>query len=472
MPASRSFGTQRISDGLGTFSYLGLLLIIAWVPLPFGSARPWAAGLLATLVGLLAIARGTSDFMGEISEEAHPRGVIVAGLLFAGALGWALFQSLPWAPEAWTHPLWREAAPLLPSHPPHSRISIDPSASQTEVLHLLSYAAIFWVAFRCCRDTRRGRSLVRAVAILGAAYAGWGLFVYWSGNHNVLWFDKWTYRDDLTSTFVNRNSFATFCGLVALAALGLLLDTLLREVDLKQTRRAVLYSLVEFLSTRLTWLVGTLLVTATALLLTHSRGGAAAAAGGVIALLGAVLLAPGLRGNRRLSVVLTAGIGLAGCLVLLISGTETLMRVADTSFEMDGRHEIYEFTLRALAERPILGTGLGTFKTVFQTYRTENLQFVTELAHDDYLENLLELGIPAGLALFSSILALFLVCAKGVLRRRRDEIFPCIGIGATVLVAVHSLVDFSLQIPAVTTYFLVLLGAGVAQSFSTSARAS
>lgn len=157
--------------------------------------------------------------------------------------------------------------------------------------------------------------------------------------------------------------------------------------------------------------------------------------------------------------------------MLLISGAATLSRVADTSLEAEGRPEIYEFTLQALRERPFLGTGLGTFKAVFQSYRTENMKFVTDLAHNDYLENMLELGIPAALALFTSIFVLFLACARGVLRRGRDAIIPCVAIGATVLVAIHSLVDFSLQIPAVATYFVLLLGAGVAQSFSTGGRA-
>ena len=42
--------------------------------------------------------------------------------------------------------------------------------------------------------------------------------------------------------------------------------------------------------------------------------------------------------------------------------------------------------------------------------------------------------------------------------RRRDQVFALAAVGATVLVALHALVDFSLQIPAVAVTFAALLG--------------
>jgi hypothetical protein len=47
-------------------------------------------------------------------------------------------------------------------------------------------------------------------------------------------------------------------------------------------------------------------------------------------------------------------------------------------------------------------------------------------------------------------------------------VFPCIGVGATTLVAVHSLFDFSLQMPGVAALYWLLMGAAVAQSFGSS----
>ena len=67
--------------------------------------------------------------------------------------------------------------------------------------------------------------------------------------------------------------------------------------------------------------------------------------------------------------------------------------------------------------------------------------------------------------LFLTIAALFGRCLMGVRVRRRNAIYPCIGVAATVLIAVHSTVDFSLQNPAVAATYALLMGAAVAQSW-------
>ncbi len=64
-----------------------------------------------------------------------------------------------------------------------------------------------------------------------------------------------------------------------------------------------------------------------------------------------------------------------------------------------------------------------------------------------------------------SIAALFGRCLVGARVRRRNAVYPCIGVGATVLIATHATVDFSLQIPAVAATYALLMGAAVAQSW-------
>jgi len=54
------------------------------------------------------------------------------------------------------------------------------------------------------------------------------------------------------------------------------------------------------------------------------------------------------------------------------------------------------------------------------------------------------------------------------MHRRRDWLYPAIGVAATILVAIHSFVDFSLQIPAVAFVYATIMGVAVAQAFSSS----
>jgi len=68
--------------------------------------------------------------------------------------------------------------------------------------------------------------------------------------------------------------------------------------------------------------------------------------------------------------------------------------------------------------------------------------------------------------LVASIVLLAMRCVKGALTRQEIETISCVAAGAAVLAGAQSLVDFSLQIPAIGVTFMALLGAGVAQAES------
>ena len=94
----------------------------------------------------------------------------------------------------------------------------------------------------------------------------------------------------------------------------------------------------------------------------------------------------------------------------------------------------------------------------------ERFDGVVDKAHNTYIEHLVELGIPATAALYLGPVLLFGYCVRGLFARQRNQVFGLAAAGATVLVALHSLVDFSLQIPAVAVTFAAVLAIGVAQS--------
>lgn len=461
---------DSLGDGITTICLWGLIALAAWTPLPFGSARPWAWGLLAACVGLLVILRAAGDFITQKAPDVPARIVVPSAILFALAILWAVFQCLPWSPAAWQHPVWAEAERLLPGLAMRPAISIDPESSRTAILHLVTYAAIFWLSFRCCQRAASAHLMLACIGAIGAVYAAWGLAVYWTGNHYVLWFAKWAYWGDLTSTFVNRNTYAAFTGLALVALVGLFLEEVVRKMALRESRRMRLRALVESITVQFIWVVAAILICTTAVLLTHSRGGAGATGAGIVALILIASFAPSLRGPWRKWFGLALVLGAVAALVL--SGTETLTRLADTSWDLEGRHQIFELTLQAIANNPVIGTGLATFKSIFPTYRTEDLPLLVDLAHNDYLGNMLELGIPAALVLFASAFLLIIRCVLGAFQRHRDAIIPCVAVGVSVLISLQSLVDFSMQIPAVATSYLVLLGAGVAQAVPTHRRSA
>jgi O-antigen ligase len=145
-----------------------------------------------------------------------------------------------------------------------------------------------------------------------------------------------------------------------------------------------------------------------------------------------------------------------------VSGRFDLQGLAD-----EGRLESYRSTLRMIGDHPWFGTGLGTFAWSFPAYRSANVSMwgIWDLAHSTPLELTAELGLPfTGLVVIAWIIILT-VLVHGVRFRRRDVIVPVTALSVAALAVMHSLIDFSLQIPGYAIIVFALMGAGLAQSF-------
>src|SRR5690606_24211042 len=130
------------------------------------------------------------------------------------------------------------------------------------------------------------------------------------------------------------------------------------------------------------------------------------------------------------------------------------------------RRQIYELALHAIGQRPLLGTGLGTFGQIFRMLRDEDFgpqEAAYDVVHNSYLELALEAGLPATAMLYLALLLFFLALLLGVRTRRRAVIFPCGGIATMAMLGLHAVVDFSLQIPAITATFAFICGVASAQ---------
>jgi hypothetical protein len=87
-----------------------------------------------------------------------------------------------------------------------------------------------------------------------------------------------------------------------------------------------------------------------------------------------------------------------------------------------------------------------------------------------FLAAMIELGIPAALALVLGCAALFGLAAFGVWRRRRNVVYACVGIGATLLVAGDAVFGPSLCDPAISLIWCVLMGIACAQALRSDER--
>jgi hypothetical protein len=71
------------------------------------------------------------------------------------------------------------------------------------------------------------------------------------------------------------------------------------------------------------------------------------------------------------------------------------------------------------------------------------------------------MGLPFALLVGFVIVYLLHIFVVGYRTRRRFRVVPLIGAGMLLLVTLHSLVDFPLQIPGVAAYFAAAIGAAV-----------
>lgn len=454
-----------MSERLIFWPLVGLTLLS---PLPFGAVQAWSWGLLGILTGLAAIAWCAAAALNPELISVPLRRIWMSAALFGLAIVWAQLQGASWMPEPWHHPIWEEAAKALDA-PLDGAIAVERYEIGSVTLRLLAYAAIFWIVLQFARTRQTARRLLYALLAAEAVYAVYGLIIAFSGSETILWYAKQYYLGNLTSTFVNRNSYATYAGIGLLAATAVAAHRLLSlepGVSRRDTLRIVLRALAErewpYL---LIWVA-----MFTALLLTGSRAGVASACVGLAAFLLLIGRSPSV---PRAAARIMTGTFVAVVLVMFVVSGGTIDRRLYTSIDEDGpaaiRPELYELSLNAIGDSPLLGFGLGSFESVFHLYRTDSHELLMRSvrAHNTYLENALDLGIPAAAALCLAVILVALRCGIGALRRRRDFVYPALAFAVSVQVGLHSLVDFSLQIPAIAATYALVLGLGLAQSWST-----
>jgi O-antigen ligase len=110
-----------------------------------------------------------------------------------------------------------------------------------------------------------------------------------------------------------------------------------------------------------------------------------------------------------------------------------------------------------IREHPSSGVGLGAYPLAYTRYDSSSGLQRVEQAHNDYLQITADAGIPGGLL---AILFLFFLFTRGLrATQTRDRRRRAMIIGALIgcfSIAVHSFVDFNLQVTANAQIFLAL----------------
>jgi len=198
-----------------------------------------------------------------------------------------------------------------------------------------------------------------------------------------------------------------------------------------------------------------------ALMFTGSRGGIVATALGVF---GLFVLNVGRTKSRNDALLLSFA---ALIVVVGFFGFSDVVvgRITERGLSDQGRPAVFILTVKSILSAPLLGLGYGTFSSAFPFFRDDSVSIVGfwDKAHDTYIEIFQGLGLVFGAMLIASVAVLVFDCLKAALKQKRAATIPAIAAGVSLLVGAHALIDFSLQIQAVTLTYMAVLGAGVAQ---------
>jgi len=269
--------------------------------------------------------------------------------------------------------------------------------------------------------------------------------------------------------FINPNHFATYLAVIAIAALGVFVETFRQMVIWDRGWRLFARTSLQAITGPLAIGFAAIVALISTLLLTQSRAGVVAFLLGMLALI--IALAVGEKrgmgeaaGKRAMAALLVAIFGVAAAL----SADPLFGRIESQGIADDGRASLAQSALDAVQSAPLVGHGFGAFRRYYPFFADGTVQGDVDEVHNDVLEVLADLGLPAGLAYMAAPALLAGMCFAGCLRRRRDRLYPAVGFAVSIAVGAHAFVDFSLQIPAIAVTYAALLGAGVAQSWRTN----
>jgi O-antigen ligase len=157
-------------------------------------------------------------------------------------------------------------------------------------------------------------------------------------------------------------------------------------------------------------------------------------------------------------------------LLIFLGKGQVLGRLGDLTPGM--RLNITGDSLRMFSKRPVGGWGLGTFPTVYPSYRSFYTNLFVNEAHNDYAQLLVETGL-LGFGLMLWFLVRLYQYGLPTSRRWEFEWDGAVSLAALLGctgILLHSFVDFNLQIPANAALFYVLCGLAASRPLAESSK--
>lgn len=409
---------------LESFIFADLAVTVMFAVLAYGTVEAWSLALLelnALLLAVMLAVRVTFD------EQSVFRNWRLALPLLA-ITGWGAIQVA-------------------------ASVSLDSQATKETTVKWLAMAIYFMAALHALRSSNRRKNVLIALTIFGFAVSLFAIVQRLTYNGKMYWVRPVSPYIAPYGPYGNYNHFA---GLVELILPLPLASLLFARIKLEE---------------RLLWLFAVVMM-AVALLFSGSRGGVLALGVQVLTMMIVAIWVQqrgldegiSLAGNK-----LIAGGALAAVLLLVLwIGYEplvkrfSLLQQGTGEYSLVTRTEYWQGAWQMFTDHPLTGVGLGVFPTAYPAYgrssvKNERLEHV----HNDYLQLLTDGGLIGGLIGLWFLVELIRVARRQFRHfsqlRSYERALMLGGYVAILGIAVHSFLDFNLQIAANALLFLFVL---------------
>lgn len=347
-----------------------------------------------------------------------------------------------------------------------STISGDTGETTFALLRWLTCGIFFFLALQVAAAADRGEKLLLVLFWTIVLHALIGLIARFALGDTFLGLPKWVYQGSATGGFVNRNSFATYLAFGTVIGITRIFDmasatrngkSKMGNFDLFTTGGGVTPYI-------LGWLI-----LMTALIASDSRMGLLSAIGGMLFV---CLVFLGKRssnetGTRRSSALIFFAILLIAAVgAIFLFGTSLYYRFENLYLgtDFDVRFSLYAQVWSMILERPLVGFGGSAFNSVFPLYHQlpTSFAYIWDKTHSTYLALWVEYGLIFGSLPMLIFLGLFIRLMKSILARTEARFVVTAAAGVLLTGALHSLVDFSLEMEgnAIVYSMIVAIGFG------------
>lgn len=398
------------------FIQIGVLFLVLFTPLAFGSVDLWATTVMRLTVGFITLAWILQIYL---ENKKVPSSLSIR------------------SPTPLDTPLLSGFILVVLN----TCFSIYSYATTQWLYQYLTYALLYLVLIHHLRTQRQVVGLVSILVIAGSLEAFFGLIRYFRGFTHL--FGREMVQGMVTGTFLSRTHLAVYLELIIPLAIGLTFLT-------QSWEKKLLLSLL-------------IAIMGTALALSLSRGG-------LISLLLSLIflsICMAIRRTDQKYIWILLALFLAVLIYLSWIGiTPVIERIEKTW--VDGRLDestlirltFWQNSLELLKEAPLLGTGLGTFQYVFLKYAPylgESLRAFH--AESLYIELLVDTGLLGLMVFFWGIQRVFQSALTNYfsLGEQSLKLLTLAALTSLLAFLLHGMVDFNLRVPANALLLTIIL---------------